>query len=149
VSRRLPARDAYSKPAAKFSSTKVQTVALPVLRVARSRQDRGPTRHYAICTVRNQKHMIGRHAQFQLGLMRRPMKIVPEKVFVHANQETAQLTVVMEGYRLTLAKAECEALRDGLSSGLKQLELTSPEPRRTPFVATDSEVRRVTPAVQS
>lgn len=77
------------------------------------------------------------------------MKIVPEKVFVHANQDSAQLTVVMDGYRLTLSKPECEALRDGLSSGLKQLELMSAEPRRTPFVATESEVRRVAPAAQS
>jgi hypothetical protein len=77
------------------------------------------------------------------------MKVVPEKVFVHANQDTAQLTLVMEGYRLTLSKPECEALRDGLSNGLRQLELTSAEARRTPYVATESEVRRVAPATQS
>lgn len=77
------------------------------------------------------------------------MKIVPEKVFVHANHETAQLTVVTEGYRLTLSKPECEALRDGLTNGLKQLELTSVEARRTPFVASESEARRLAPAAQS
>lgn len=77
------------------------------------------------------------------------MKIVPEKVFVHANHDTSQLTVVMEGYRLTLSKPECEALRDGLNNGLKQLDLTSPETRRTPFTASENEVRRVVPAAQS
>jgi hypothetical protein len=76
------------------------------------------------------------------------MKVVPEKVFVYANQDTAQLTVVMEGYRLTLSKPEGEALRDGLSNGLKQLELTSAEPRRSPYVAVESDVKRVTPATQ-
>jgi hypothetical protein len=75
------------------------------------------------------------------------MKVVPEKVFVCANQDSGQLTVIMEGYRLTLTKSECEALAKGLSDGLKQLELTNPEPRRTPFAATESE-RRLAPAVQ-
>jgi hypothetical protein len=73
------------------------------------------------------------------------MKIVPEKVFVQANPEAANLTVVMEGYRLTLSKTESEALRDGLTAGLRQLELTGTDVRRAPFVAADNEVRRVVP----
>ena len=76
------------------------------------------------------------------------MKIVPEKVFVQPNQEAQQLTVVMEGYRITLSKPEAEALRDGLSNGLKQLELTSSEPRRPPFVAAETDMRRSVTAAQ-
>lgn len=73
------------------------------------------------------------------------MKIVPEKVFVQANPEATNLTIVMEGYRLTLSKSESEALRDGLTAGLRQLDLTCPDARRTPFVAADNDARRVAP----
>lgn len=58
------------------------------------------------------------------------MDVVPEKVFVQPNVEAAQLVVVMEGFRLTLSKRESEALRDGLTQGLKQLDLVPGEPRR-------------------
>jgi hypothetical protein len=55
------------------------------------------------------------------------MKIVPEKVSVIANVEAAQLTVIMEGFRMTLSKGECEVLRDGLTQGLRQLDLVQPD----------------------
>ena len=53
------------------------------------------------------------------------MKIVPEKVFVHANPETGEMVVVMDGFRLTLSRSEGELLRDGLDQGLKQLPALS------------------------
>ncbi|MGO8915148.1 MAG: hypothetical protein ACLQJR_04505 [Stellaceae bacterium] len=70
------------------------------------------------------------------------MDVVPEKVFVQPNVEAAQLVVVMEGFRLTLSKRESEALRDGLSQGLKQLDLTPAEPRRPALMGVaDNEAR--------
>jgi hypothetical protein len=64
------------------------------------------------------------------------MKIVPEKVFVQPNLETAELVVVMDGFRLTLSRSESETLRDGLSLGLKKLDPTSGDSRRPALVGT-------------
>ena len=58
------------------------------------------------------------------------MKIIPERVSVLPNVEAALLTVIMDGFRITLTKAECEVLRDGLNQGLKQLDLATHDPRR-------------------
>jgi hypothetical protein len=70
------------------------------------------------------------------------MKIVPEKVFVQPNVETAELVVVMEGFRLTLSKSECEALRDGLALGLRKLESGPGEFRRPALIGvSDDETR--------
>ncbi len=49
------------------------------------------------------------------------MKILPERVFVLADAEKREVTVVMEGFRLTMSVEEAQALRDGLAQGLRQL----------------------------
>jgi hypothetical protein len=64
------------------------------------------------------------------------MKVVPEKVFVQPNTEAAELVVVMDGFRLTLSRNESEALRDGLTSGLKKLELSAGELRRPALIGS-------------
>jgi hypothetical protein len=61
------------------------------------------------------------------------MKIFPEKVSVLPNVEAAQLTVIMDGFRITLSRAECEILRDGLNQGLKHLDMP-PDGRRPVLV---------------
>ena len=66
------------------------------------------------------------------------MKIIPERVSVLPNAEAAQLTVIMDGFRMTLTRTECEALRDGLTQGLKHLDLVTPDTRRPVLVGPSS-----------
>lgn len=61
------------------------------------------------------------------------MKVIPEKVFVQLNAAASELVVIMDGFRLTLSKSESEALRDGLTFGLKRLE-GGGEPRRPTLI---------------
>ena len=76
------------------------------------------------------------------------MQVIPEKVFVQPNTDAAELVVVMDGFRLTLSRHEGEALRDGLTLGLKKLELAAGESRRPALIgggedATRLESRRI------
>jgi len=73
------------------------------------------------------------------------MKIVPEKVFVQPNAETSELLVVMDGFRLTLSKSEGEALRDGLSLGIKKLDGVSVDLRRPALIGADDDEARMEP----
>ena len=58
------------------------------------------------------------------------MRIIPEKVFVHADTKTGEMVVVMDGFRLTLSRSEGELLRDGLDCGLRQLSSPADDTRR-------------------
>ena len=49
------------------------------------------------------------------------MKILPERVFVLPDLAKHELTVVMDGFRMTLSGDEARALRDGLDQGMKKL----------------------------
>lgn len=49
------------------------------------------------------------------------MKILPERVTVLANTEKCELTVVMDGFRMTLSGDEARALNHALAQGMKQL----------------------------
>jgi hypothetical protein len=69
------------------------------------------------------------------------MQVVPEKVFVQSNPEAAELVVIMDGFRLTLSRHEGEALRDGLTLGLKKLELASGESRRPALIGGEDSTR--------
>ncbi|HUJ99617.1 MAG TPA: hypothetical protein VLV85_15310 [Stellaceae bacterium] len=71
------------------------------------------------------------------------MQVIPEKVFVQSNPEAAELVVVMDGFRLTLSRHEGEALRDGLTLGLKKLELASGEPRRPALIGSSEDATRM------
>ena len=48
------------------------------------------------------------------------MKILPERVFVHADSSKREFTVVMEGFRMTLSTEEAQALKDALAQALKE-----------------------------
>lgn len=56
------------------------------------------------------------------------MKIVPERVTVIPDAQRNELTVIMEGFRLSLTGEEARALSYALVQGVRQL---SPEPART------------------
>lgn len=49
------------------------------------------------------------------------MKILPERVYVQPDAAKQELTVVMDGFRMTLSGDEARALRDGLDQGMKKL----------------------------
>lgn len=53
------------------------------------------------------------------------MKIIPERVTVIPDAQRNELTVIMEGFRLTLSSEEARTLSYALVQGIKQL---SPDP---------------------
>ena len=61
----------------------------------------------------------------------------------HVEPDTDELVVVMDGFRLTLSRHEGEALRDGLTLGLKKLELASGEPRRPALIGSSEDATRM------
>jgi hypothetical protein len=67
------------------------------------------------------------------------MRIIPEKVFVHADARTGEMVVVMDGFRMTLNRSEGELLRDGLDHGLKQLSAAAEDSRRPALAGADFE----------
>lgn len=60
------------------------------------------------------------------------MKIIPERVTVIPDAQRNELTVIMEGFRLTLSAEEARALSYALVQGAKQL---AAEPASRPFAA--------------
>jgi hypothetical protein len=60
------------------------------------------------------------------------MKIVPERVTVLPDLQSGELTVIMEGYRLTFSPEEARVLSYALLQGTKHLH---PEAPRPPAVA--------------
>ncbi len=65
------------------------------------------------------------------------MKIIPERVTVIPDAQRNELTVIMEGFRLTLSAEEARALSYALVQGAKQL---AAEPGPRPFAAGASSV---------
>jgi hypothetical protein len=63
------------------------------------------------------------------------MKILPERVTVLANTEKCELTVVMDGFRMTLSGDEARALNHALSQGMKQLFPDQPGSYPAPVLA--------------
>ncbi len=49
------------------------------------------------------------------------MKIIPERVTVLSDVEKSELTILMEGFRITLSGEEARALGYALTQGVKQL----------------------------
>ena len=49
------------------------------------------------------------------------LKIIPERVTVVANAQGTELTVIMDGFRLTLDAEDARTLGDALMRGAKQL----------------------------
>lgn len=60
------------------------------------------------------------------------MKIIPERVTVIPDAQRNELTVIMEGFRLTLSAEEARALSYALVQGTKQL---TGEPLARSFVS--------------
>ncbi|MGO8915073.1 MAG: hypothetical protein ACLQJR_04120 [Stellaceae bacterium] len=60
------------------------------------------------------------------------MKIIPERVTVIPDAQRNELTVIMEGFRLTLSAEEARALSYALVQGAKQL---AAEPTARSFAA--------------
>ncbi|HWI26561.1 MAG TPA: hypothetical protein VN668_06290 [Stellaceae bacterium] len=56
------------------------------------------------------------------------MRIIPERVTVIPDAQRSELTVIMEGFRLSLGAEEARALSYALVQGLKQLS-EAPGPR--------------------
>ena len=63
------------------------------------------------------------------------MKIIPERVTVIPDAQRNELTVIMEGFRLTLSAEEARALSYALVQGAKQL---AAEPGPRPFASGPS-----------
>ena len=61
------------------------------------------------------------------------MKIIPERVTVIPDAQRNELTVIMEGFRLTLSAEEARALSYALVQGGRQLQ---GEPLPRPFATT-------------
>ncbi len=58
------------------------------------------------------------------------MKVVPERLTVLADRANEELTVLMEGFRLTLTGAEARWLCGVLDDGVRRLYPLEPPPRR-------------------
>jgi hypothetical protein len=57
------------------------------------------------------------------------MRIVPERVTIIPDAQRHELTVIMDGFRLSLGAEEARALSYALAQGLKQLsEVPGPRP---------------------
>ncbi len=74
------------------------------------------------------------------------MKIIPERVTVIPDAQRNELTVIMEGFRLTLSAEESRALSYALVQGMKQLPA---DPLTRPFAAAPSAAPSHKPAVNS
>lgn len=57
------------------------------------------------------------------------MKIIPERVTVLSDTDKCELTIIMDGFRITLTGEEARALSYALSQGAKQLYQDQAAPR--------------------
>ena len=73
------------------------------------------------------------------------MKIIPERVTVIPDPQRNELTVIMEGFRLTLSTEEARTLSYALVQGIKQLS-PDPQPRAFMSGATAFSPKPATPA---
>jgi hypothetical protein len=60
------------------------------------------------------------------------VKIIPERVTVIPDAQRNELTVIMEGFRLSLSGEEARALSYALAQGVKQLSPAEPTARAFP-----------------
>ncbi len=73
------------------------------------------------------------------------MKIIPERVTVIPDSQRNEITVIMEGFRLTLSTEEARTLSYALVQGIKQLS-PDPLPRSFASAATAFSQKPATPS---